>query len=380
MYEYSSLSQCNARDSRPLMSKKESAWDGKYGTNNGRTGIDVEQLATFETLRQLGNMHMMKRDFVRACSFFSEATRIHEESAGTMKLGSFEILQVWAQLGKCQLSIGQTVDAMLCFQRVLSLYKTAGGATLSPKMSRAQAVMGSVLYYIGVIHASSERSTHRKREKALRSFSACLDLIRISLGDDHPAVAHVLYNIAVLLKDEGQLDQAANHLENSLCILRQTHGPCHKKLVPSLLLMASIYEQRGQGIQSLSVYQEVLWCLQSHTSPNEVDSSCGESRISVEDVWIRMGGVQQTLGHLDSAMVSYERAVALLRRHGDAELFSNTRHRRVSGILTDMGYIELDRANRSAANAYFLAASSISEGRSLPESDFNVAFSTAAAA
>ena len=284
------------------------------------SGNDVEQAATFETLRQLGNMHMVKGDFARATSFLLEATSIHAESGESLNIGDIKILQIWAQLGKCQLSAGQTVEAMHCFQRALCLFKkdTLYDKTVSPEASKAQAIMGSVLYNIGIIHASSEWNTHRQRAKALRSFTVCLDMRRISLGDDHPAVAHVHYNIALLLKDEEKLDQAMNHLKSSVSILRQAHGPHSAKLVPSLLLLATIHEQCSHYIRAVHLYQEVLWCLQSHMSPTDVESSLAESLISVEDVWIRLGRAQQTLGQLDSAMASYDRAVTLLQRHHGA--------------------------------------------------------------
>lgn len=317
------------------------------------------------------------------------------------------ILELWAQLGECHQSAGRSVEALSCFKRALVILKQSSESLMS-KSSDKQAIVASVLFNIGLVHASSDKKTTRQRQKALHSFAVCLDVRRASLGNDHPAVAHVLYNMAMIMKEDGQVHNAVPLLQESLVIRRTGPTPDFSTLAPLLLAMATIHEERGEYLEALFMYQELL-ALQGSSSIKSTTTAATlhNSRmiatttpiLSEQDVWIRLGHVQQALGHMDGAKESYEQATMILRRQQQTEEEeeeegavtingqSMPRSRRHSqqqsamiGVLRDLGYVQLDRADRKSAYAYFDEASSLSNEASLPWSDFNRSFSSAAAA
>jgi tetratricopeptide (TPR) repeat protein len=376
--------------------------------------------ATFQSLQSLGTLYMKKGDLNYACCFLLEALRMGQpehypcywgEGRSSIVTDDTTILELWAQLGECHQLAGRNVEALSCFKKAIVILKQSSDSLVS-KSSDEQAIFASVLFNIGLVHASSHKKTPRQRQKALHSFALCLDVRRASLGHDHPAVAHVLYSMAMIMKDDGQVHSAVQLLRESVVIRCKAPIPDFFAVAPSLLAMATIHEERGEYLEALLMYQELLALLQASSiiQPNttstalffDISSRMATTTttptappiLSEEDVWIRLGHVQQTLGQMDGAKESYEQATRILRCQLQTEeeeaatnncqcmplsrRYSQQRSAMIE-VLRDLGYVQLDRADRTSANAYFEELSSMSN-EALPWSDFNRSFSSAAAA
>jgi tetratricopeptide (TPR) repeat protein len=373
--------------------------------------------ATFQSLQSLGTLYMKKGYLNYACCFLLEALRMVQpdhypcgwgEGRPSIVTDDTTILELWAQLGECHQLAGRNVEALSCFKQAIVILKQFSDSLVSKSFDE-QAIFASVLFNIGLVHASSHKKTPRQRQKALHSFALCLDVRRASLGHDHPAVAHVLYNMAMIMKEDGQVHSAFRFFKESVVIRCKGPTPDFSAVGPSLLAMATIHEERGEYLEALLMYQELLALLQasSISQPNTTSTTLfadtlNSSRVattppilSEEDILIRLGHVQQALGQMDGAKESYEQATRILRcqlqtEEGDEADTNNgqciTRSRRYSQqrsimieVLRDLGYVQLDRADRASAYAYFEELSSLSN-EALPWSDFNRSFSSAAAA
>jgi tetratricopeptide (TPR) repeat protein len=380
--------------------------------------------ATFQSLQSLSTLYMKKGDVNFACCFLLEALRMRQpdqycccwgEERSSSVTDDTTSLELWAQLGECHQLAGRNVEALSCFKQALVILKQSSDSLLVSKSSDKQAIVASVLFNIGLVHASSDKKTSRQRQKALHSFAVCLDVRRASLGHNHPTVATVLYNMAMIMKEDGQVHNAVQLLQESLAIRRKWPKLDCSVVAPSLLAMATIHEERGENLQALLMYQELLALLQASSIIEANTTSLalfGETLhgvsmatrtmttttppiLSEEDVWIRLGRVQHALGRMDGAKECYEKATHILRcqlqteeeeeadTSNDHSMPLSRRHLQQRSamieVLRDLGYMQLDRADRKSAYAYFEELSSLSN-EALPWSDFNRSFSSAAAA
>jgi tetratricopeptide (TPR) repeat protein len=84
----------------------------------------------------------------------------------------------------------------------------------------------STLFQVGMIHSYSQ---HHDPLKALQAFELCLQMSRACLGDDHPSIARVLYEIGVINESMSDPEEALAHFSEAIAILLSNSMDTHLK-------------------------------------------------------------------------------------------------------------------------------------------------------
>jgi tetratricopeptide (TPR) repeat protein len=144
-------------------------------------------------------------------------------------------------------------DAIISFRKAL-LCKNNNITMESPSV---QATFASTLFDIGTIHAYITQ--HQDPLKALQAFELSLQISRTCLGDDHPSVARVLYEMGI------------------------------------------IYELLSEPAEALNLFSEAIAILLSNEMYVDVDSQ-------LKEMWTSLSRVQVSLGQTKDAQSSFDEA------------------------------------------------------------------------
>ena len=78
------------------------------------------------------------------------------------------------------------------------------------------------------------------------------------LGDEHPAVAFTLGNLAVLLKEKGEYEEAEQLLRQSIAMNRKLLGDEHPDLAWDLNSLALLLVKNGDCIGAVQLFREAI--------------------------------------------------------------------------------------------------------------------------
>jgi hypothetical protein len=179
----------------------------------------------------------------------------------TMTLNS-DPFQVARLTGQQLHAAGCIDEALLYFGYALRLKRK----TLPIEDHSVQAAFSDILFDIGIIQAEQGGDDDYHYLKSMDAFRICLDVRQHCFGSDHPAVASVMYHLAM---SYAALDEKQTAME---------------------LLMES------------------LAILQFYTDENQVHQ--GVSQQDLSKVWMALGKVQESLGLCEDAKSSFQEAVA----------------------------------------------------------------------
>jgi tetratricopeptide (TPR) repeat protein len=89
-------------------------------------------------------------------------------------------------------------------------------------------------------------------------FKQCLEVTKKRLGDNHPAVAASLNNLAGLYSDQGRYADAEPLYQQALQLMRHLLGEEHPYLAPTLNNSALLYSSQGRYSEAEPLYQQAL--------------------------------------------------------------------------------------------------------------------------
>jgi tetratricopeptide (TPR) repeat protein len=113
-------------------------------------------------------------------------------------------------------------DAILSFRKAL----LCKNQSISMESQSVQLTFALTLFEVGMIHSYSQ---YHDPLKALQAFDLCLQMSRACLGEDHPSVARVLYEIGVVDELLGELEEALAHFSEAIAILLSNSMDIHLK-------------------------------------------------------------------------------------------------------------------------------------------------------
>jgi tetratricopeptide (TPR) repeat protein len=113
-------------------------------------------------------------------------------------------------------------DAILSFRKAL----LCKNQSISMESQSVQLTFASTLFEVGMIHSCSQ---YHDPLKALQAFELCLQMSRACLGEDHPSVARVLYEIGVINELLSDPEEALAHFSEAIAILLSNSMDTHLK-------------------------------------------------------------------------------------------------------------------------------------------------------
>jgi tetratricopeptide (TPR) repeat protein len=141
-------------------------------------------------------------------------------------------------------------DAILSFRKAL-LCKNKSISTESPSV---QVTFASTLFQIGMIHSYSQHHDPLKAVQAFQAFELCLQMSRACLGEDHPSVARVLYEIGVVDELLGDPEEALAHFSEAIAIVLSNSMDTHLK--PLWMSLSRVQALLGQTEDAQSSFNE----------------------------------------------------------------------------------------------------------------------------
>ena len=111
--------------------------------------------------------------------------------------------------------------------------------------------LGELIKYMAGVHQEAG-----ELDQAIQDFREALTVLRGALGDDHPAVAGVLGDLAIALKDARQYEEAEKAYLDSLAIQRKVLGPRHPDVGNALNNLSVMYLDLGKFERAFATAQE----------------------------------------------------------------------------------------------------------------------------
>jgi tetratricopeptide (TPR) repeat protein len=124
------------------------------------------------------------------------------------------------------------------------------------------------------------------------------------------SVAKTNNNMATVLHKQGKLDEAMQLLEKSLELKRTTLGEDHPLVAHAYYNMGNVLKDQGHWDQSVEMYEKSL-TIASKTKTNSGEASHAPDDYHTAEIYHNMGIVLQEQGELEKATKSYKHALKI---------------------------------------------------------------------
>jgi tetratricopeptide (TPR) repeat protein len=164
--------------------------------------------------------------------------------------------------------------------------------------------------------------------KAREIVERALAIDEASFGSDHPRVAIDVNNLALVLKDLGDLAQARTLFERALAIDEASFGSNHPNVARDVNNLASVLKDLGDLAQARTLFERAL----------AIDeASFGSDHPNVAIDVNNLASVLKALGDLAQARTLFERAIAIFRKFlGDDHPNTRTVRKHLERLIEEM--------------------------------------------
>jgi tetratricopeptide (TPR) repeat protein len=152
------------------------------------------------------------------------------------------------------------------------------------------------------IHLANELKRAGRYEEAKRIYDL---LLKGSHGESSERAA-ILNNLAALLQDVGDYEQALALYHHSLEIARRVLGPEHPSVATTLNNLAAVYEAKGDYEQALALYHHSLEIARRVLGSNHPDTA---------RILSNSAGVLLKMKRIDEARRRYEEAMQVMEQY-----------------------------------------------------------------
>lgn len=298
-------------------------------------GPDSPELAS--VLNFIGTLLFRQGNFEHALLFFREELRLEDKSDGLHCTASSaaqdettSVSVTCNNIGRILQELGRFHDAIYYYKRALkadngknneathSSLKATSLRALASSIKKGFAVhdasnnlfstvnlYSTVWYNLGLINDKLG-----SYDEAISSFEMSLKLREAMLGNDHPDVACLLYNIGVLQMEQQRLGDAAASFGKALRIRRTgaTGQLNDRHIIKTLERLALFLEAKGDIPSAIAALKEVLSVQEVSTEFDEVSrlKETGGTLRSISDLY-------QTVNDLIPAIDAATESVSKLR-------------------------------------------------------------------
>jgi len=245
-----------------------------------RQDLGPNSLEVASVLNFVGTLLFHKQEFESALVFFKEELRLEDyneslmlEISGHSTEEATSVSVTCNNIGRILQELGRYDEAITHYRRALESenYEASDvklatgnkkGACPASVAARAAAYKSSsanlystVWYNLGLIHDKLGAYN-----EAITAFEMSLELRKVLLGNNHPDIACLLYNIGVLQMEQQSLDGASASFREALRIRRVgTAGQLSDlHVVKTLEKLASLHKAKGNIEGALEASREVL--------------------------------------------------------------------------------------------------------------------------
>jgi tetratricopeptide (TPR) repeat protein len=197
------------------------------------------------------------------------------------------------------------------------------------------------------------------RAQALAVYAAALPLreralaiYERTLGPEHPGTATYLNNLALLLKDQGDLAGARPLYERALAIREKALGPEHPWTALSLQSLAAMLQAQGDLAGARPLYERALAIYEKTLGPEHPDAATCLHNLAV---------LLKEQGDLAGARPLYERALAIYEKTLGPE------HPWTAAGLVNLAFLLKDQGDLAGARPLYERALAIYEKTLGPE-------------
>ncbi|MEZ4417956.1 MAG: serine/threonine-protein kinase [Gemmatimonadota bacterium] len=97
-----------------------------------------------------------------------------------------------------------------------------------------------------------------KVDRAAETMRQSLEMNRAALGPDHPNVAVISQNLALILNRAERYDEAEPLLREAIEAMRRALGPDYPEIGGTIKTLASVLEAKGRAVEADSLYREAI--------------------------------------------------------------------------------------------------------------------------
>merc|ERR1712176_1732994 len=273
--------------------------------NAYRQGLEIERftLGSFHqnsivTIMNIGKIQRDRQDYYAAINSYKQALEIQrhrhqncheeEEDYEDSLSSPLEISNTLSTIAEMYFQLQDYRESLSAYQEALQIRR---------KMHNHLDVASS-LNSIGLVFHKLQLYSN-----ALQSFEESHHIRKQLLGPNHSDVAKVLYNVAAVLFDTGNDDDALTHYREALQI--QTIEASNDDILLTLQSIAHLYQQQGEYDDALSYFKESLWRQQKVFKNQDKNQEEKYNNYAT--------GIAQTLSHIGN----------LHLRKGDTKLMMN---------------------------------------------------------
>jgi len=143
---------------------------------------------------------------------------------------------------------------------------------------------------------------------AQRAYEVCLQITAATFGPEHPNMAAILSNLALIQKDQGDLPGARASMERAIAIDSKHFAPDHPTFATSYSNLATIQQDQGDMPGARGVLERAIAIKSKHFAPDHP---------TVAISYNNLAHICKDEGDRAAACVNFKKALAILLKHFD---------------------------------------------------------------
>ncbi|GAB3312090.1 serine/threonine-protein kinase [Luteimonas notoginsengisoli] len=207
--------------------------------------------------------------------------------------------EFYSQLGRCQRYAGGYDAARVMFERSLALRR-------DPLRNEAGVVEN--LADLARLHAATGDNARAQSElqDALAQLSA-------KVGDRHPLAVEILRSLCALRREQGDIRGAENECRRALALALELQGPRHRATIDARRQLAALHVDQGRYNEAAAEFASSQAWLLARLGMEHEEVARNYNSLAIVD-WER--------GDIEAALHNLDRAIAISRKPGHAQLLA----------------------------------------------------------
>lgn len=280
------------------------AWAQRAMAAVRRIGDPASQQA--QALRNLGLLHYKDQDF-------ESAEMYQRQALDSLPAGISPFVHA-----PYVLSLANTVRALGRHEEALSLYRQAEGELLA-EVGEEHPILADIRFDLATFLVD-----RGEFDRALELMTATRRVYELTLGSDHPRVGMVYLELAGIERDRGMLGLAYEHALRAEAIYETAHAPDDFRLARVHQHLGALAFRQGRYDEAVTFYRRALDIQSKHLAPDAHD--IGFTHANLAEAYVR-------LGRHDEALTAVASAADILSDYADPSIHAFLDSQRGQALL-----------------------------------------------